>query len=111
MKTKSTWIITGLLLSACRTDPSGPTVTLTPLSPTTVDDLMAAVDCSDCKIRWFKDNVLQSDIEGLTVSADQTTKGETWSILVTEVADDGTEGLPGEAEAMIVNSPPDLCGI
>jgi len=78
------------------------------LSPTTVDDLMAAVDCSDCKIRWFKDSVLQSDIEGLTVSADQTTKGETWSILVTEVADDGTEGLPGEAEAMIVNSPPDL---
>jgi hypothetical protein len=96
-----------LLLSACRTDPSGPSVTISPASPTTVDDLIATVDCKDCKIRWFKDNVPQ-DIEGTMVTKDLTTKGETWSILVTEVADDGTEGLPGEAEAMILNSLPEL---
>jgi hypothetical protein len=83
-------------------------VSIEPSNPTTVDDLIAAVDCSDCMLRWFKDNVLQADIEGTTVSADLTTKGETWSLLATEVADDGTEGLPGEAEAVIVNSPPVL---
>jgi hypothetical protein len=59
-----------LLLSACRTESSSPTVTLNPLSPTTVDDLVAAVDnCDNCKYRWFKDNESQADISGDTVSA------------------------------------------
>jgi hypothetical protein len=101
-----------LLLSACRTESSSPTVTLNPLSPTTVDDLVAAVDnCDNCKYRWFKDNESQADISGDTVSANLTTKGETWSLLVTEVAADGTEGPPGEAEALIENSLPELTGL
>jgi hypothetical protein len=98
-----------LLLSACRSSADAPTVTLSPLSPTTVDDLVAGVDnCDNCKYRWFKNNVAQSDITGDTVSATLTTKGESWSLLVTKVADDGAESLPGEAETTIVNSPPEL---
>jgi hypothetical protein len=96
-----------LLLSACRSSTDAPTVTLSPLSPTTVDDLVAGVDsCDNCKYRWFKNNVAQGDITGDTVSANLTTKGESWSLLVTSQLDDGTEGPPGEAEATIENSPP-----
>jgi hypothetical protein len=98
-----------LLLSACRSTTEAPMVTLSPLNPTTVDDLVAGVDnCDDCKYRWFKDGESQGEITGDTVSANLTTKGETWSLLVTKVAGNGTEGVPGEAETTIVNSPPEL---
>ena len=96
-----------LLLSACRSTTETPTVTLSPLNPTTVDDLVAGVDnCDDCKYRWFKDNKAQDAITGDTVSANLTTKGEFWSLLVTAQLADGTEGLPGDAETTIENSPP-----
>jgi hypothetical protein len=101
-----------LLLSACRTDSSAPTVTISPLSPTTVDDLVAGVDnCDDCQYRWFEGGTRAEGIDGNTVSAELTTKGETWSVLVTEVAGDGSEGLPGEAEVLIENSLPELSGL
>ena len=101
-----------LLLSACRSDPSVPGVTLSPISPTTLDDIVAGVDnCDDCSFRWFKDTVRVEELDGNTVPADFTAKGEEWSVLVTAIQEDGSEGLPGEAKTTVVNSLPEITGL
>ena len=98
-----------LLLSACRSDPSQPGVTLSPNSPSTLDNIVAGVDnCDDCQFRWFKDGVRVEGIDGDTVTADLTAKGEEWSVLATAVQEDGSEGLPGEAKTTVVNTLPEI---
>jgi parallel beta-helix repeat protein len=62
-------------------------VAITPTSPTTKDDLDANYDYydqdsdleSDSEISWYRNDVLQSNLNGLlTVSNTETQKGDTW---------------------------------
>jgi hypothetical protein len=98
-------LYTGL---ACKSEPITPSVSIEPSNPTTIDDLIASIeDCSDCRYRWFKNGGLQEDLTGEHVSSEFTVKGEEWNVLVTSLAEDGVEGLPGESMVTILNSAPE----
>ena len=94
--------------------PGAATVQLSPERPTTSDDLRvnivaAAVDPEgdpvSYRYRWSQDGVLRADLNGDTVPASVTTKGETWRVSV--VATDGArDGGVAEAEAVVINTAP-----
>ncbi|MEA3401828.1 MAG: PKD domain-containing protein [Armatimonadota bacterium] len=88
--------------------PTAPTVSITPGSPTTLDDLVASVEGSTdsdddtvtYEYAWYRDDTLQEDLTGDTVSSDLTGDGETWRVVVTP--SDGTDaGETGEASVTI----------
>ncbi|MFP4117231.1 MAG: FlgD immunoglobulin-like domain containing protein [Salinivenus sp.] len=93
--------------------PSAPTVTLSPTSPRTSDDLVVSVEGSTDpdgddithEYTWYKDGEVQSSLSGATVSSSLTAKEQTWRVVVR--ATDGTDSSPGvDASATIVNSKP-----
>ena len=71
--------------------PTAATVTLTPASPLTTDDIVANADGSTCPqggsvtyaYKWTCDGAVQSDITGRTVPASRTAKGQAWRVAVT----------------------------
>ena len=101
-----TTLFLSLSIASCRSHlPEAPSLVLSPENPTTVDDLVAEVDCNDCKFRWFRNGQLQSDLDTEIVSADHTRKGEKWEVTVTQLLSDG-EGDASNASTTILNSPP-----
>ncbi len=104
-----------LLLAACNQPPGAPTVSIGPDDPTTADDLVALVlgeavdpngaDTITYAYAWYQDGSPRTDLSGATVPAAETTKGESWKVVVTP--NDGKEdGEIGIVETVIVNTPP-----
>ena len=92
-----------LLLLACA--PSTPTVALAPAFPTTLDDLSVTVDAEDgYRLEWFQDRQVLG-LEGETVQAALTARGEEWAVRVTPIHR-GREGEPATAAVVIGNAPP-----
>lgn len=101
--------------------PSAPTIAITPLAPTTSDDLVAtvttpSVDPEGAVVHytyaWSKDGVLVPTLTTDTVPASATAAGETWSVDV--IPDDGLQSGPAGrasvtiAEVVIGNRPPTI---
>ncbi len=103
-----------LVLAACNDAPSAPQIALNPGEPTTTEDisvLFLAITADTNKddvshsFQWFQDGTLRTDLTTDTVPASETTKGETWKVVV--VPNDGTlDGEGAEASATVVNTPP-----
>ena len=103
-----------LVLAACNDAPSAPQIALNPGEPTTTEDisvLFLAITADTNKddvshsFQWFQDGTLRADLTTDTVPASETTKGETWKVVV--IPNDGTlDGEGAEASATVVNTPP-----
>ena len=98
------------------TAPGAPVVSLSPAEPTTLDDLVVVVDTPSedpdrdasaltYTFSWLRGGEVALGLEGDTVSADETTRGELWLAVVTPW-DGLNEGDPATAEVTIVNSAP-----
>jgi len=106
------------LLTACGNDPpTEPGLSLAPAEPTTTDDLVLSLDeASDPDgdpvehtLAWTVDGS-PVDVDGTTVSADRTAKGQVWQASVT--ASDGEHQVgPITAQVTILNTPPTLSSV
>lgn len=101
--------------TAGNTPPQALSISLSPGSPITTDDLVGSYTYSDVDgdledataIYWYRNGGYESAFDGLlTVTADNTTKGETWFFTVEPF--DGIDYGPLETsiEITIANSPP-----
>lgn len=99
--------------------PTAPTVSITPASPTTTDALEAHVDVESVdpagrpityEHAWLRDGA-DAGVAAPRVEPTATRKGETWTVRVTPVTDDGRRGPPGEAEVTVINSAPALMSV
>ena len=71
--------------------PAQPLLTLGPAGPTTLDDLVLQVEAEgDYRVEWFT-NQQPTWVDGETVAALYTTRGESWGVRVTPLAG-GREG-------------------
>lgn len=94
--------------------PTAATVALSPMAPTTNDDLTVVIlaDGADpegapvsYRYVWFQDGVVRGDLTESVLPASETAKGQIW--LVSVVASDGTvDGGVATAEVQIANAPP-----
>ena len=88
-----------------------PTVTITPASPTSADDLVAEITAStdldsyDITVTWNEAG--GGTASGETLSAETTTRGQVWQVMVT-VDSDETEPSRAVAQVTISNAPPSL---
>jgi hypothetical protein len=102
-----------LLLAACNTAPSAPTVSIGPVDPRTDDDLVAVVTGGDDEqgddvsftYAWTQDGLPREDLTTATVPASETTKGEVWAVTVTPNDGQG-DGEAGTASTTILNTAP-----
>ena len=102
--------------AAPNTSPSASNLMLGPSGATTTSTLTLSYTYSDpendpesgTQIQWFKDEVEQTSLQGLTVSSSATVKGEDWKAIVTP--SDGTDpGSPITSNTLtIANSIPSL---
>jgi len=85
-----------------------------PDNPTTVDDLEVAVtfqskdpngDAVSYTYAWFSNGSNRSDIDGPTVPASETAKGDIWRVIVTPT-DGELDGPQVIENVSIINSPP-----
>jgi hypothetical protein len=110
-------LLVAMGMTGCRirNEPPGLAVlSIQPESPLTGDDLEVLItspapdadgDTVSYRYTWFQDGVLRTDLEGTTVPAAETTKDETWRVVV--VANDSiTDGDPVQAQVDVLNSPP-----
>jgi hypothetical protein len=104
-----------LVLLACNKPPGAPVVAINPPEPTTLDDLAVVLqgqasdpngDDVSYAYAWFVDDAARTDLSGTTVSAAETTKGETWKVVVTP-ADARLTGEVGQASVVIANTAPE----
>lgn len=80
-----------ILAGACASPAEIPTVELGPDPADTRDDLIASVEGStDFRIDWFVDDVAVPEIEGDTVPASQTLRGQVWRAEVTSFGEKDT---------------------
>ncbi|MDP2313448.1 MAG: LamG-like jellyroll fold domain-containing protein [Pseudomonadota bacterium] len=95
--------------------PSSPSIVVSPSSAATDEDLVVVftAGASDpdgdeviYRYLWSVDGRVRTDLTTDTVSADETTKGEAWSVTVTPT-DGEADGEPATAEAVVVNTPPE----
>lgn len=110
-----------LLLTACGTDtgiikadpPGAPVVSIQPTTPGTDDDLVVSIDVAaedpsggevHYTYGWTRDGAA-TDLDGPTVDAAETTRGEVWAVAVTAVGE-LQEGGTGTASVVIGNSAP-----
>jgi len=94
--------------------PDGARILIGPDNPTTVDDLEVAItyqskdpdeDTVSYTYAWFSNGSNRPDIDGPTVPASETAKGDIWRVIVTPT--DGTLDGPQVIESIsIENSPP-----
>ncbi len=94
--------------------PTAPVVDITPNNPSTAADLVCTVttestdadgDTVTYTYQWYKDGVLQSDLNTNTVPAAETAKGQVWRCVVTP--NDGTvNGSSAEDQVTIGNTAP-----
>ncbi|MGC9317329.1 MAG: PKD domain-containing protein [Armatimonadota bacterium] len=93
--------------------PSAPTVSISPGSPTTRDDLVASAsgstdpdeDTVSYDYAWYKDGTLQDNATDKTVSAELTDDGQRWRVVVTPTDGDAA-GESAEAVVTIGNAAP-----
>ncbi|MGI5819484.1 MAG: hypothetical protein ACOX9R_15450 [Armatimonadota bacterium] len=92
--------------------PNQPDVGITPEHPDTTDALTATATGTDpdgdtvgYSYAWYRDDVLQEQLTSKTVSADLTSRGQVWHVIVTP-SDGHLEGDPGQASVTIGNAPP-----
>ncbi|MFH1464943.1 MAG: hypothetical protein ABIO70_11220 [Pseudomonadota bacterium] len=96
---------------------AGPvTITLIPAEPTTSDELEVQIvsealdedgDPVEYRYTWSQDGARRGDLASTSVTADETAKGETWSVTVTAF-DGELEGPPAEASVTILNTAPSV---
>ncbi len=101
-------------LVACNAPPGAPVISVTPVDPGTLDELYASIDAEaidpngdavSYSYAWYQDGTLRADLVGDTVPAAETTKGESWRVVV--VPSDGVlDGTADEAETLVLNTPP-----
>lgn len=99
--------------------PGAPTVTLSPTSPDTDDDLRVSIasvsvdpdgDPVSYSYAWSRDGVASSASASATLPASATTRGDTWRVSV--AATDGrATGPAGTASVTIANIAPSLAGV
>jgi len=99
--------------------PEAHNLTITPLSPVTSDTLTGSYDFFDAdgdpeygtEIRWYKDGVLQPDLDGsLTVSSSLTAKDQMWNFTVRPK--DGVEfGESQTVSVTLLNTPPSFTAV
>lgn len=94
--------------------PSAPTVSLTPASPGTDDDLQATLSAPSVdpegatvtyRYDWYVDGLLSSASTTSTLPASATTRGQVWRVVVTP-SDGLQDGASGEASVTVVNTAP-----
>jgi len=105
-----------LVLGAPNQPPTAPVIDVTPDSPLTTDDLTCSIttpstdpdgDTVTYAYAWYKDAALQPELTTNTVSSSNTAKGEVWKCVLTP--NDGfVDGLTGEDQVVIGNSPPTM---
>jgi hypothetical protein len=98
------------LATGCLSEGGAPEIYLSPLEPTTEDNLeVNASNPEDLSIRWYQGDVYRADIEGQVASFEETRKGETWHVVVG--TDSGGGWNLAEAAVTIINSPPVVTAI
>jgi hypothetical protein len=106
------------LATGCMPDvnplPNAPVVAIEPFYPTTADDLQAviAIPSEDAdfdpiiyRYQWYRDGQPEAGLQQDRVSWAETTRGETWKVVVTPWDGEGA-GAQGEMSATVVNAPP-----
>jgi hypothetical protein len=108
----------GFLGVACEANynplPSAPVVEIAPYYPTTADDLVSsiAIASSDAdfdqisyRYHWYQNDQPRADLQGLQVSYTETSRGDTWKVVVVPWDGEG-EGASAETAVTVVNAPP-----
>ncbi|MDQ3031982.1 MAG: hypothetical protein M3Y87_06165 [Myxococcota bacterium] len=100
--------------------PTTPEIHIDPASPRTTDALVVVIDRAsvdplmgtvEYEYRWLRDGST-SDESGSTLTAEQTSRGETWRVEVTPIAEPGARrGAAASAEVTIENTPPRLTAL
>ena len=98
----------------CTEPPSAPEVAISPLDPTTLDDLLCEVtveseDPDGTAVSYtfsWTYNDQPTEITGDTVSADQTQMSQEWECTVVATDEDGESADPVTDAQVIENSPP-----
>ncbi|MFT4626352.1 MAG: arylsulfatase B [Myxococcota bacterium] len=85
--------------------PDAPVVAIAPPTPDTTADLIAGATAS-ATVRWaWTVDGVDAGVEGSTVPAARTSRGETWTALAVATGPGG-DSPPGTASVSIVNAPP-----
>lgn len=99
-------------LAACNAPPTTPVVSIGPADPTTVSDLVATIDATDpdgdeltYSYTWYRDGTAVPSVTGDTVSADLTTRDQTWTLEVI-ASDAATSSDVGTASVTVLNALP-----
>jgi len=105
----SRWVVLiGVVFgTGCLGSPQIPEVFITPVAPTTTDDLVADAvggDIESFTYKWFQGDSARSDLQSATVSASETSKGEDWRVVAYQAEGSGWE--PGIRMVTILNTPP-----
>ncbi|MBM4368503.1 MAG: hypothetical protein FJ102_19970 [Deltaproteobacteria bacterium] len=99
--------------------PFAPELTLGPDGALTDDDLVAAIgtgsldpdgDTVTYTWSWLRDGVASTESTSETLPASATTKGETWTVVLTP-SDGLADGAPGRASLTVGNSLPEITGL
>ncbi len=100
----ATWLGLGGCETPTDPEPGVLDVVILPAEPTTVDDLMVAVDASAAfVVRWTSAGHPGDVFETATLPADLTRKGQRWLAEVESV-----DGAAGFAAVEVVNTPPEV---
>jgi hypothetical protein len=110
--------LTGFLGVACEANynplPTAPLVEIAPYYPTTADTLVSSIavastdadfDTVTYRYLWYQNDQARADLQGTQVSYTETTRGDTWKLVVTPWDGEG-EGAPYETAVTVVNAPP-----
>jgi len=86
-----------------------PEVFITPVAPTTTDDLLADAvggNIESYTYKWFQEGAVRLDLQTATVPASETRKGQEWRVVAHQGEGEGWE--PGTQTVTILNSAPVL---
>lgn len=103
----------------CRPDLVAPTIHIDPMTPHTLDDLAVVIDAPTVDARpgagpvtyayaWSRDGATIASEASATVAASATAHGETWSVVVTPMTDEGLAGPTATAMVTVANTAPSL---
>lgn len=101
------------------TPPTVSNLAISPLAPTTAEDLTAAYTFSDddgdpesgTTVAWFRNGAAQGAHTGLTLPASATTKGESWHVEVTPSDGEDAGSTVTSSPVVIVNSAPAMLSV
>jgi len=99
--------------------PTQPTVIISPAEPTSSEDLTALItdistdvdgEAIAYRYTWYRNGAVFADGSEAIIPKDSTTKGDVWRVVLTP-SDGISDGTPGEAEAFVLNTPPQLVDV